>query len=89
MTPWTIYGRLVETIGEDQARRVFVLLDEMLAGQLLYWPKAVRRKLRDEMILALRSQGFSTRSIALKAGTKKRTVERVIKAHLEKKPKAA
>lgn len=89
MSPWDLYRRLVEVFGEAHARRVFGVLDEALSGQLLYWPKAVRRQLRDEAILALRSQGLSNRSIALKVGTSKRTVERVIKRHLKRIREAA
>lgn len=89
MTPWELQEILQERLGEQESRPIIILLDEVLIGQAIYWPKRFRRQMRDGSILALRGQpGMNNRKIALRVGVSLRTVERVVKAYLEQRKAA-
>jgi hypothetical protein len=84
-TPEDLLTRLRAHLGDEIGGRAWLILDEALSGERLYWPRSIGRALKARAVYEMRSGGRTIAEVADTLHLQRRTVERLYAAELRRR----
>jgi len=82
MTPEDVLAALCHALGDDEGSRAWLVVDGVMAGQRIYWPRRIGRDLTARAVYEMHKDGKSITAICARVNLSRATVYRLIKAEL-------
>jgi Mor family transcriptional regulator len=82
VTPEDLLNHLRARLGDEMGQAAWLILDEALSGERLYWPRSISRALRARAAYEMRSNGQSITAVCARLNLSRASVHRLVKAEL-------